>query len=270
MAEEFDLNDSQVVNVYDDLPMWSAMAGQVLLRHLPLDPNAKVLDVGCGTGFPAVELAQRLGPPAHVTGIDRWAAALARARRKVKVWGVGNVTFIDGDATSMPFHQNSFDLIVSNLGLNNFADPAAAFAECRRVLRPRGRLALATNLQGTMSEFYALFRTVLDANVVSALDAHVAHRATIHGTFALLKNAAFEPVRSVEETLQMRFASGTAFLQHSFIRLGFLPAWCELVAESERAEVFERLRAALDAHAEEHGELELSVPMAYLEARATE
>jgi SAM-dependent methyltransferase len=267
MENEFDLNDSYVVDVYDDLPIWSAMAGQLLLRNLPFDPKLRVLDVGCGTGFPAVELAQRLGPAAQVTGIDTWAAAVVRARRKAKVWDVGNVTFIDGDATSMPFSLNSFDLIVSNLGLNNFEDPASALAECCRVIRPGGRVALATNLQGTMAEFYEIFRTVVGEPAARELDAHVARRATIPGTFALLTQAGFEPVRSADETTVMRFANGTALLQHSFIRLGFLPAWRDLVGETEREHVFGRLRAALDSHAANRGGLELSVPMAYIEAR---
>jgi len=268
MGDKFDLNDAEVVDVYDDMPLWSAMAGQLLLRHLPLDPKSHVLDVGCGTGFPTIELAQRLGPSARVTGIDPWAAALVRAWHKAKVWGVHNVMLIDGDATRMPFPDGSFDLIVSNLGLNNFADPVTAMTECRRVARPGARLALATNLQGTMAEFYAIFRTVLDSSSVERLDAHVAHRATIPGTFALLKRAGFEPVRSAAETMPMRFANGTAFLRHSFIRLGFLPAWQDLIAESESEDVFDRLRIALDAHAAKNGGLELSVPMAYLEALA--
>jgi arsenite methyltransferase len=267
MAGEVDLNDPKIVDVYDDLPLWSAMAGQLLLRYLPLAPELRVLDVGCGAGFPALELAQRLGPAASVTGIDPWAAAIVRARRKAKIWGVNNVTFIDGDATVMPFPDSSFDLIVSNLGLNNFADPVTALTECRRVARPGSRLALATNLQGTMAEFYAIFRSVLDAPTAEALDTHVAQRSTIPGVFALLERTGFQPGRSVEERMAMRFANGTALLRHSFIRLGFLPQWRSLVAETERAEVFERLRAALDAHAVQHGLLELSVPMAYVEAR---
>jgi ubiquinone/menaquinone biosynthesis C-methylase UbiE len=70
----------------------------------------------------------------------------------VKIWGVGNVALIDGDATQMPFPDRSFDLIVSNLGLNNFDDPVTAMAEYRRVARPGALLALATNLQGTMAK----------------------------------------------------------------------------------------------------------------------
>jgi arsenite methyltransferase len=261
---EFDLNDPSVVEVYDELPLWSAMAGQLLLKHLPLAPHLAVLDVGCGTGFPALELAQRLGPGASVTGIDPWSTALARARRKVATWGVGNVTFTDGDATAMPFADRSFDLIVSNLGLNNFVDPPAALAECRRVARPGARLALTTNLQGTMAEFYAVFRTLLEPPEAAALDAHVAHRATIAGTNALLERAGFRPVRAVEERMAMRFASGTALLRHAFIRLGFLPGWQAIVPDARRAAAFERLRVALDTQ----GLLELSVPLAYIEAQA--
>jgi arsenite methyltransferase len=268
VAGEIDLNDPQIIDVYDDLPLWSAMAGQLLLRYLPLAPELRVLDVGCGTGFPALELAQRLGPAGSVTGIDPWAAAIARARRKAKIWGVNNVTFIDGDATAMPFPDSSFDLIVSNLGLNNFADPVTALTECRRVARPGSQLALVTNLQGTMAEFYAIFRSVLNAPTAEALDTHVAQRATIPGIFALLQQARFQPGRSVEERMAMRFANGTALLRHCFIRLGFLPAWRSLVTEAEWSEVFEQLRAALDAHAVQHNWLQLTVPMAYVEGRA--
>jgi arsenite methyltransferase len=268
MTGEVELNDPKIVEVYDDLPLWSAMAGQLLLRYLPVAPELRVLDVGCGTGFPALELAQRLGPAATVTGIDPWAAAVDRARHKAKIWGVDNVTFVDGDATAMPFPDSSFDLIVSNLGLNNFADPVTALTECRRVARPGSRLALATNLQGTMAEFYAIFRSVLNAPAAQAVDIHVAQRATIPGIFALLERTGFQPGRSVEQRMAMRFANGTALLRHSFIRIGFLPAWRSLVLESEWPEVFERLRAALDAHAAKHDWLQLIVPMAYVEGRA--
>src|SRR4029434_6152941 len=114
---------------------------------------------------------------------------------------------------AIPFPASCFDLIVSNLGLNNFADPAPVLAECRRVARPGARIALATNLQGTMAEFYAIFRTVLDAAAAAALDVHVAHRATIPGTLVLLQQAGFELLRSDEESMAIRFANGIAFLR---------------------------------------------------------
>ncbi len=244
------------------------MAGQLLFRHLPLVAGAIALDVGCGTGFPAIELAERLGPNASVTGIDSWARALERARRKAAIRRVGNVRFVEGDAVALPFADASFDLIVSNLGLNNFARPEAALAECRRVARPGARLALTTNLQGHMAEFYAIFRGLLDASEAEALDRHIAHRATVARVEALFGSAGFAPLRHEAETVVMRYADGTALLRHSFIRLGFLPAWRNVVPPARRDGVFAELELALDRHAAEKGGLTLTVPMAYLDARA--
>jgi ubiquinone/menaquinone biosynthesis C-methylase UbiE len=58
-----------------------------------------------------------------------------------------------GDAAKLPLRNGSVDLIVSNLGVNNLADSDAALAECARVAKPGGVLALSTNLRGHWSEF---------------------------------------------------------------------------------------------------------------------
>ena len=58
-----------------------------------------------------------------------------------------------------------------------------------------------------------------------------------------------------------------AFLRHHLIKVGFLPAWKDVVAESDRVRVFERLEANLNAIAEREGELRLTIPLAYIEAR---
>ncbi len=107
----------------------------------------QVLDVGCGTGFPLFELAQRLGSISRVYGLDLWKAALNRAKRKAQLWNVRNAELGQGDATVMPFRNGQFDLIVSNLGLNNFNDPEAVLAECRRVSKPSAKVVLTTNLE---------------------------------------------------------------------------------------------------------------------------
>jgi arsenite methyltransferase len=65
----------------------------------------------------------------------------------------------------------------------------------------------------------------------------------------------------------MRFARGTALLNHHFIKLGFLEGWKNVVPGSEAA-VFSGLRQALDVLARSQGELRLTIPMAYVEATA--
>lgn len=264
-----DFTSPQVLSAYDELPLWSAMFGLLLLEEVPLAKMTNALDVGCGTGFPLIELAERLGARAQVHGIDPWTGGLKRAAEKIASRGTPNVTLHEGSADAMPFGGASFDLIVSNLGVNNFDDRAAAIRECRRVARNGATLALTTNLQGHMHELYEVFADVLrdDHDALDRLRAHVAHRATIADVRELLEDGGFTVTRVVEREGMMRFADGTALLNHYFIKLGFLDGWKKVVPGNERA-VFARLRDALDDLAARNGELRLMIPMAYIEATA--
>jgi arsenite methyltransferase len=259
-----DLDDPAMVDAYDELPLWSALAGQLLFQHLPLFRVRDALDVGCGTGFPAIELAERLRPGSTVIGIDTWAEALHRAGRKAAARKLSNVSFVSGDAVAMPFPDRSFDLIVSNLGVNNFDDPVIALRECRRVARRGATLALTTNLKGHWREFYAIF----EESARPALRRHVDRRATIEQLEALLTAARFGIVKVEEELVPMRFADGCALLDHSFVRLGFFPAWRDVVAPELREETFARLERALNDAAAAQAGLTLTVPFAYVEATA--
>ena len=265
------LNDPRTVAVYDELPLWSAAFGLLLLQHLPLRPGLTVLDVGCGTGFPLLELAERLGSSSTVYGIDPWGGALDRAREKARRWGARNVRFRRGDAASMPFGDGTFDLVVSNLGINNFDNPQKVLQECRRVLKRGGTLALTTNLQGHMKEFYSVFeRTLREVNACGALTAlrkHIRHRATTSSLVTLLAEAGFRVSVIHRGRSAMRFGDGSALLHHHFIKLGFLNGWKSVIDPNSRERVFSRLEKNLNRLARSRGELLLTIPTAYFEAR---
>jgi len=267
---QVDLEDASTVAVYDELPLWSAMFGTLLLRHLPLRRNLSVLDVGCGAGFPLLELAQRLGSTCRVYGIDPWAAALARARIKAEVWRVQNVELRQGDAAAMPFADGDFDLIVSNLGINNFSDPEAVLRECWRVSKPSAKVAVTTNLKGHMQEFYEVFEaTLLEVGYQTAIPAlrkHIDHRATVEKLVALFEQTGFRISTVRQETATMRFVDGSALLRHYFVKLGFLDGWKGVLDPGQRERAFDRLEANLNILAGTRGELALTVPMAYIEA----
>jgi arsenite methyltransferase len=266
-----DFSSPEILVAYDELPLWSAMFGLLLLDEVPLTGVHAALDVGCGTGFPLIELAERLGTESHVHGLDPWAAGLARAAEKIRCRNTPNVILHEGSATAMPFADGTFDLIVSSLGVNNFDDRAGAIGECRRVANSGATLALTTNLQGHMAEFYAIFAEVLeDAADIAARDrlqAHINHRATVATVRDLLHDGDFTVTRVVERAGSIRFASGSALLRHHFIKLGFLDAWKKIVPGRER-ETFLRLQQRLDDAAARRGELRLTIPMAYIEAVA--
>jgi SAM-dependent methyltransferase len=107
-----------------------------LFERLPLDAGDLVLDVAAGTGH----VARRLAPDVRtVVALDATRAMLAQGREHAPP----NVLFVHGDAASLPFLDDSFDVVVTRFALHHFADPRVQLAEMRRVLRPGGRLAVA-------------------------------------------------------------------------------------------------------------------------------
>lgn len=103
----------------------------------------RALDLGCGTGYPALLAAQAVGNTGSVIGLDLAEAMLAVARQKAKALGLDNVTFQTGDVTTLPFESASFDAVISRFCLMFLPDVPKAAQEIARVLKPGGYLAVA-------------------------------------------------------------------------------------------------------------------------------
>ncbi len=268
--EDIDHRTPGFGDFYDELPLWSARFGLVLLEQVELRPGMTILDVGSGTGFMAIELAQRCGPDAVVIALDPWEAAMQRLTRKLNRLGVENVRAIVQDVATIDLPDDSVDLIVSNLGINNFNNREAALRTCFRVAKPGARIFLTTNLVGHMSEFYDAYRHALQrlgfADRLSALDAHIGSRATVASVRTLLESAGFMFVEAVTRSFQERFVDGSALLRHHFIRLGFVPGWKAVAPEGAVESTFAALECRLNAIAAERGELSLTVPAACIQA----
>ena len=104
-------------------------------------PGERVLDVGCGCGETTLELARRVGASGFVTGIDISRLLIETARQLADRSRVSNVRFEAGDAQTFPLPAQSFDVVFSRFGIMFFDDPAAAFTNLRKALRPDGRLS---------------------------------------------------------------------------------------------------------------------------------
>jgi demethylmenaquinone methyltransferase/2-methoxy-6-polyprenyl-1,4-benzoquinol methylase len=94
----------------------------------------KLLDVATGTGLVARAAARIVSAPGAVTGIDASAGMLRQAS------GTRAGPLVQGHMETLPFRAQSFDFVTIGYALRHAADLGLAFRECRRVLKPRGRL----------------------------------------------------------------------------------------------------------------------------------
>ena len=119
-------------------------------------PDAKVLDLCCGTGDMAFAL-RRQGSAANIIGADFSHAMLVRAA--VKSDQRQKIRWIEADALRLPFPDESFDLVTSAFGLRNLADYDAGLREICRVLRPGGECGIleCSEPEGILRKFYDLY-----------------------------------------------------------------------------------------------------------------
>jgi len=110
-----------------------------LVEYAQPRPAMKVLDLASGTGEPAISLALAVGEQGHVTALDLSADLLQIAQKRAQARSLKNFTTQQGDAHSLPFADNSFDLATSRFGVMFFRDPELALRELHRVLRPGAR-----------------------------------------------------------------------------------------------------------------------------------
>lgn len=107
-----------------------------LVADARLRPGMRVLDLGSGTGYPALLAAQTVRPNGNVVGIDLAEQMLEAARRKAASLKLTNITFQTGDVTTLPFDAASFDAVISRFCLMFLPEISKAVAEITRILRP--------------------------------------------------------------------------------------------------------------------------------------
>lgn len=112
---------------------------RVPLERLDVRPGARILDVGCGWGDTAIELARRAGPQGFVLGLDCVDVFLEHGRREAAGAGLENIRFVDADVQVYPF-EAEYDLCFSRFGMMFFENPVAAMRNIRRALVPGGEL----------------------------------------------------------------------------------------------------------------------------------
>jgi SAM-dependent methyltransferase len=213
----------------------------------------RVLDVGCGTGV-STRAAALLASEGGAFGVDLSSEMIAVARRLAERAGLTNVRFEHVDAQVHAFEAEDFDIAISRTGAMFFGDPAAAFVNLRRSLRPNGRLVLLTWQRAELQEWARAFTEALSGRTPPAPVPGAPGPFSLSDpdyTRTLLEGAGFTEVEltAVSETTTY---GRTVEAAHAFL-LGLFGWMLDGQDPSRRAASIEALRATLAAHETDDG-----------------
>jgi ubiquinone/menaquinone biosynthesis C-methylase UbiE len=246
----------KMARVYDDeiLPIWSQRFGRMLLRGLEVPPKAMVLDVGCGTGYPSLELLRRMDDQSRIIAIDPVGALLDVARKKAGELAGKRIFFrSEAPVAKLAFADEVYDLVFSNLGLMLLDSPRRAISEFCRVCKVGGRVMITLPLQGTYGEFYDIYREVLTKSdlhdVLDRLETHVAGTPDPDAVVGWFEEAGLEQVEVEVEEFSLLFKSSREFFFAPVVEFGPLSAWKEVAGKGETMqEIFWHIKEAIDAY----------------------
>ena len=211
-------------------PKYLSMAGQLVESVAP-EPGQRVLDIGCGTGNVAITAARR---GADVTGIDVTPSMLDIAARAGRRAGVEGIDWQVGDATNLPFDDDSFDVTVSALG-HMYADPPAdATAELLRVTRPGGQIGFTS---WTPTSLYPSMAGILMTYVAPEELPDFSEPPFMWGDAGTVERRLDEGVDTLEcatETVWYPALSPRDFFEHTAEHSGLFADVFAAVDESER------------------------------------
>lgn len=131
-----------------------------MLALAQICPGHHVLDIACGTGLVTFRAARMAGSTGRVIGVDISGEMVERAKQRAAELAIANVSFERAGAEDLPLEDDSFDVVISALGLMYVPDPALAIAEMHRTLKAGGTAAAAVWGQREKCGWSAIFSIV--------------------------------------------------------------------------------------------------------------
>jgi len=236
-----------------------------LLAAAALRPGQRVLDVACGTGVVARGAASRVGAEGFVAGLDVNAEMLRVARSATPE--DLSIEWYETTAEAMPLPDDSFDVVLCQMGLQFIPDKASALKEMRRILAPTGRLVL--NTPGPAPELFRIMAAGLGEHIHPDCASFPAMVFALHEPEALremLRAAGFADIDVSVDTVSLPLPAPEEFLWQ-YVSCTPLAAPVSAATEEQRAaaerDICQRWRGLTP-----EGAFRLSVGMTTVVARA--
>jgi SAM-dependent methyltransferase len=251
------------------VPRYLSLFGDLVLDLLLVGDEARIVHMGCRTGYPDLKLCERIDG-VEIIGVDSSLAALELARNKAAVLGDVAVEYRLAEELPLELEEGQYTHVFATHPIIGPAARIDLFAEMSRLLCEGGQALIAMPLRGSFQEIADLFREYAlkhdDTDFSKALESALAVRPSIETLSEELEAAGLDDVDVEIRQTQLSFDSGRAFVEDPVSRLLILPEVRTWIERKDLKEPLDYVRDAIDKYWSE-GKLELTLNVGCASAR---
>lgn len=233
------------------VPTWRDCFDQMFNEHIGLPAEGYVLDVNCGTGGHALEIAKTLAEKGEVTAIDESDEMIELARGKAQVLKADNIEFMVGGWLPLPFRDNRFDLVLADA---SFIPPNRLdnlIGELRRVVKPKSKIVISLATRGSFDEFFsiyweALYECNLSEQLLPSLEVLINARPTIADVEEVMKVAGLKSVNNYLNKEELFYDDAEQFFTSPLIADFQLEEWLAILPPAKVKSVKSTLVKIID------------------------
>jgi len=231
------------------LEQWLGPATELMLDQARIAPGARVLDLAAGAGGQTIAAARRVGPTGSVVATDISPAILEFAASEARAAGLANVEVREMDGENLDLEDESFDAVISRVGLIYFPDRQRALHEIHRVLRPGGRISAIVYSTADRNAFFSI-----PVSIIRRIAGLPAPAPGLPGPFSLggqgvldsaYADAGFDDIDVRPLDAPLRFSSAAECVRFERESFGALHAMLATVGPAERDQAWREIEADL-------------------------
>ncbi|HEX8090087.1 MAG TPA: class I SAM-dependent methyltransferase, partial [Blastocatellia bacterium] len=181
-------------------PDWRDRFDTLINESVKIPLEGRILDVNCGTGAHAIEMAERMRGLGEVIGVDPSAERVDIARAKAQAKKIDDVTFEQGSAAYLRFESHEFDAVIGDASMLATDEIEDVLDEMIRVAQPDAQVILKVVTRGSFDEFFSIYwEALLDVGMADEvwgkLEALINGRATVSDVEKMAEEAGLREVQ---------------------------------------------------------------------------
>jgi ubiquinone/menaquinone biosynthesis C-methylase UbiE len=238
------------------VPDWRERFDALVSEKIELPVEGRILEVNCGTGSYAIEIAERIKGKGEVIALDPCKERLELARAKARFKKIDCLSFECAASSNLPFGENEFDAVIADASMLAGGEIEVVLSEITRVAKPGSRVVLKITARGSFDEFFSIYwEALLDCGLIDkvwgALESLIKERSTLSQAEQMAGRAGLKRVESFCRKEEFLYDTGKSFIESPLIKDAFLSKWLSIVPEKQHQRVCKKIVSIIER--ERHG-----------------